>query len=140
MNCSSSLSSLVCIVSAGFACAATAQTLSAAPTDAPVFASSTLLAPVLSQRSAQAAATGSAAEPSAAASAAGAPAITLPAAAAAVRPDTRASSTLRRPLVPGRPHRPQVASAPAADDGWRSDTLYASPYTKSPYAEPGDPD
>jgi len=139
MNCSSSLSSLVCIVSAGFACAATAQTLSAAPTDAPVYASSTLLAPVPSQRSAQAAATRAAAEPSAAASAAGAPAITLPATAAVVQTDTRARGTLRRPLVPGRPHRPREASAPA-DDGWRSDTLYASPYARSPYAEPGDPD
>ncbi|WP_269502544.1 hypothetical protein [Burkholderia sp. IMCC1007] len=38
-----------------------------------------------------------------------------------------------------RPHRPQAASAPAGD-AWSTDTLYASPYTKSPYEPPGDPD
>ncbi|KVK96334.1 hypothetical protein WS93_24225 [Burkholderia cepacia] len=139
MNSTSSLSSLVCIVSASVACAAGAQTLPAAPADAPVFASSTLLAPVPQQRSAQTVATSAAAEPAAAASEVATSAVALPAASDAVPPGSRAQSQLRRPLVPRRPHRPQVASAPA-DDVWRSDTLYMSPYAKSPYAQPGDPD
>jgi hypothetical protein len=137
MNYSSSLSSFVCIVSAGFVGAAGAQTLPGTPADTPSFASSTLVAPVPPQRSAQAAAASAAADPAAAASApadAAAP-FTRPAA----RPDARARSALRRPLVPTRPHRTQVADAPA-DDVWRSDTVYASPYEKSPYGAPGDPD
>ncbi|MBP0712164.1 hypothetical protein ABXK61_02420 [Burkholderia sola] len=143
MNFSSSLAPFVCIVSTGFLCTAGAQTLSGTPADTSPFASSTLVAPVPPQRSAQAAGASAAAEPaaaaSAAASAATAPAIARSAASAAVQPDTRARVALRRPLVPTRPHRAQVAHAPA-DDVWRSDTLYASPYAKSPYAEPGDRD
>ncbi|MBR8233287.1 hypothetical protein K6W26_29685 [Burkholderia sp. AU42008] len=143
MNFSSSLAPFVCIVSTGFVCAAGAQTLPGSPADTPPFASSTLVAPVPPQRSAQAVGPSAAAEPvataSAAASGATAPAIAGSAASAAVQPDTRARVTLRRPLVPARPHRAQVANAPA-DDVWRSDTLYASPYAKSPYAEPGDRD
>ncbi len=139
MNFSSSLSSFVCIVSAGFACAAGAQTLSGTPADTPPFASSTLPGPVPTQRSAQSAVAKAAAEPAAPASADAAPAFTRPAANAAVQPDARARSTLRRPLVPARPHRAQVANTPA-DDVWRSDTLYASPYAKSPYDVPGGPD
>ncbi|RKU04550.1 hypothetical protein C7H84_04855 [Burkholderia sp. Nafp2/4-1b] len=145
MNFSSSLSSLssfVCIVAAGSACTAGAQTLPAAPADTPVVASSTLLAPVPPQRSAQAAAaaaTRAVTEPAAGASAIAVPVVALTAASAAAQADTRAHTTLRRPLVPARPHRPQAASAPA-DDVWRSDTAYASPYATSPYAAPGDPD
>ncbi|AOI95406.1 hypothetical protein WS66_07020 [Burkholderia sp. LA-2-3-30-S1-D2] len=139
MNCSSSLSSLVCIVSAGIACAVNAQTLPAVAADAPVFASSAVLPPAPLQRSAQAAATSDAADPAATASGAATPAFGRPAASATVQPDTRARGMLRRPLVPGRPHRPQVVSAPAADV-WRSDRLYESPYAKSPYEQPGDPD
>ena len=137
MNFSSSLAPFVCIVSTGFLCTAGAQTLSGTPADTSPFASSTLVAPVPPQRSAQAAGAHAAAEPAATASAA-ASAATAPA-SAAVQPDTRARIALRRPLVPTRPHRAQVAHAPA-DDVWRSDTLYASPYAKSPYAEPGDRD
>ncbi|WP_176015337.1 hypothetical protein [Burkholderia sp. BCC0398] len=137
MNFSSSLAPFVCIVSTGFLCTAGAQTLSGTPADTSPFASSTLVAPVPPQRSAQAAGANAAAEPAATASAA-ASAATAPA-SAAVQPDTRARIALRRPLVPTRPHRAQVAHAPA-DDVWRSDTLYASPYAKSPYAEPGDRD
>ncbi|OXI29841.1 hypothetical protein CFB89_21545 [Burkholderia sp. AU16741] len=133
MNFSSSLTPFVCIVSTGFLCTAGAQTLSGTPADTPPFASSTLVASVSPQRSAQAA------DAVTAASAATAPAIARSAASAAVQPDTRARIALRRPLVPTRPHRAQVANAPA-DDVWRSDTLYASPYAKSPYAKPGDRD
>ncbi|RQR36163.1 hypothetical protein DIE23_08150 [Burkholderia sp. Bp9143] len=136
MNCSSSLSSLVCIVSVGAACAVNAQTLPAVPADAPVFASSVMRPPVPLQRPAQATATSDTAEPSAAASGAAAPAFALP---AAVQPETRARGTLRRPLVPVRPHRPQVAGTPA-DDVWRDDRLYESPYAKSPYEQPGNSD
>lgn len=131
MNFSSSLAPFLYIASAGFVCAAGAQTLSGTPADTPLLASSTLVAPVPPQRSAQA--VGAAAT----ASAAVAPALARSAASTAAQPDTRARITLRRPLVPARPHRPQVANAPT-DDVWRSDTLYASPYAKSPYAEPGD--
>ncbi|OXJ10020.1 hypothetical protein [Burkholderia sp. HI2500] len=131
MNFSSSLSSFVCIVSAGFVCAAGAQTLSSSPADTPSLASSTLPGLVPPQRSAQAAV--------ARAAAAAAPALTRSAASAAVQPDPRAHSTLRRPLVPARPHRAQVASTPA-DDVWGSNTLYASPYAKSPYDAPAEPD
>lgn len=136
MNCTSSLSSLLCIVSASLACTAGAQTPPAALADAPVFASSTLLAPVPQQRSAQTTAKSAAVEPAAAASEVATSAFTLPAAAP---PESRAQSKLRRPIVPGRPHRPQAASAPA-NDVWSSDTLYTSPYAKSPYAQPGDQD
>ncbi|HEF5869912.1 TPA: hypothetical protein SAY52_000469 [Burkholderia cenocepacia] len=143
MNFSSSLSSFVCIVSAGFVCAAGAQTLSGTPADTPSFASSTLPSPVPPQLppqpSAQVAAASAAAEPAAPASANAAPALSRPAASAAVQPDPRARSRLRRPLVPARPHRAQVASTPA-DDVWGSDALYTSPYAKSPYEAPGDPD
>ncbi|MET3821013.1 hypothetical protein ACVK00_004773 [Burkholderia sp. PvR073] len=143
MNCSASLSSLVCIVSACVACAAGAQTVPATPADAPVFASSTPLAPVPLQRSAQTAITGAATEPAAAASDVAAPAAALPAAlpaaSTAAAPESRARGALRRPLVPRRPHRPQVADAPT-EDLWHTGTLYTSPYAKSPYAQPGDPD
>ncbi|WP_236873260.1 hypothetical protein [Burkholderia sp. MSMB0856] len=139
MNCSSSLSSLVCIVSVGFACAVNAQTLPAVPADAPALASSAVLPPAPLQRSAQAAATNDAADPAATASGVATPAFARPAASAAVQPDTRARGMLRRPLVPGRPHRSHVAVAPA-DDVWRSDRLYESPYAKSPYEQPGVPD
>ncbi|WP_230946475.1 hypothetical protein [Burkholderia territorii] len=139
MNCSSSLSSFVCIVLAGIACAVNAQTSPAVPADAPAFASSAALPPAPLQRSAQAAPTVDAADPAAAASAVAMPALAHPAAGTAGESGTRARRTLRRPLVPGRPHPPQPASAPA-DDTWRSDTLYASPYAKSPYEHPGDPD
>ncbi|WP_407972378.1 hypothetical protein ACJ51O_21755 [Burkholderia pyrrocinia] len=141
MNCSSSLSSLsslmslVCILSAGFACAADAQSVRSDPADAPAFASSALIAPAPLQRSAQTATAGIAT----AASDAAAPDLAPPGIRTAAEPASRARSTLRRPLVPGRPSRPKAASAPA-DDLWRSDTLYASPYTTSPYAQPGDPD
>ncbi|HGL6718601.1 hypothetical protein NTJ56_27995 [Burkholderia contaminans] len=139
MNFSSSLSSFVCIVSAGVVCAAGAQTLSSSPADTPSFASSTLPGPVPPQRSAQAAVARAAAEPATPASATAASALTRPAASAAVQPDPRAHGTLRRPLVPARPHRAQVASTPA-DDVWGSGTLYASPYAKSPFDAPADPD
>ncbi|WP_175709831.1 hypothetical protein [Burkholderia ambifaria] len=143
MNCSASLSSVVCIVSACFACAAGAQTLPGAPADAPVFASSTPLAPVPLQRSAQAAITGAAAEPAAAASDVASTAVALPAALPAASttatPESRGRGALRRPLVPTRPHRPPVADAPT-EDPWHTGTLYTSPYEKSPYAQPGDPD
>ncbi|WP_243772156.1 hypothetical protein [Burkholderia anthina] len=137
MNCPSPLSSLVCIVSACLACAAAAQT----PPDAPVSASSTLPAPLVLQRSAQTAARGAAAESDTPASGVAAPgfAFPLPATRAAAQPESRPRSALRRPLVADRPHRPQAASAPAGD-AWSSDTLYASPYAKSPYEQPGDPD
>ncbi|WP_258048588.1 MULTISPECIES: hypothetical protein [Burkholderia] len=137
MNFSSSLAPFLYIASAGFVCAAGAQTLSGTPADTPLLASSTRVAPVPPQRSAQAPGAAAIAEPAATASAAAAPALARSAASVAVQPDTRARITLRRPLVPARPHRPQVANAPT-DDVWRSDTLYASPYAKSPYAEPGD--
>ncbi|MFP3505216.1 hypothetical protein [Burkholderia sp. SIMBA_062] len=143
MNCSASLSSLVCIVSACVACAAGAQTLPATPADAPAFASSTPLAPVPLQRSAQTAIAGAPAEPAATASDVAAPAAALPAALAtastAAAPESRARGALRRPLVPTRPHRPQVADA-RTEDLWHTGTLYTSPYEKSPYALPGDPD
>ena len=139
MNCSSSLSLLVCIATAGIVCTVNAQTLPAVPADAPVFASSAALPPVPLQRSAQAAATSAAVDPAAAASGVAMSASSRPAASAAVQPETRARSTLRRPRVPGRPHRPQVASAPA-NDGWHNDRSYASPYAKSPYEQPDDPD
>ncbi|WP_244109252.1 hypothetical protein [Burkholderia anthina] len=141
MNSPSPLSSLVCIVSACLAGAATAQTLPAAPADAPVSASSALPAPLVLQRSAQTAAPGAAAESDTPASDVAAPgfALPLPAARAAAQPESRPRSPLRRPLVADRPHRTQAASAPAGD-AWRSDTLYASPYAKSPYEQPGDPD
>ncbi|WP_175941970.1 hypothetical protein [Burkholderia pyrrocinia] len=135
MNCSSSLSSLVCILSASFACAADAQSMRSDPGDAPAVASSALIAPTPLQRSAQTATAGIAT--SASDAAASNPA--LAGTGAAAEPASRARSTLRRPLVPGRPSHPKAASAPA-DDAWRSDTLYASPYTTSPYAQPGDPD
>ena len=146
MNCSASLSSVVCIVSACVACAVDAQNLPATPADAPVFASSTPLAPVPLQRSAQTAITaitGAAAEPATAASdvastAAALPAA-LPAASTAAAHESRGRGALRRPLVPTRPHRPQVTDAPT-EDLWRTGTLYTSPYEKSPYAQPGDPD
>lgn len=135
MNCSSSLSSFVCILSAGFACTATAQSVHSDPADAPAFASSALIAPVPLQRSAQTTTAGVAAS----ASDGAAPNLALPGIRTAEEPASRARSTLRRPLVQGRPSRPKAASAPA-DDLWRSDTLYASPYTTSPYAQAGDPD
>ncbi|WP_034177424.1 hypothetical protein [Burkholderia ambifaria] len=138
MNCSASLSSLVCTVSACVACAAGAQTLPATP----AFASSTPLTPVPLQRSAQTAIAGAAAEPATAASDVAAPAAALPAALGAAStvaaPESRARGALRRPLVPRRPHRPQVADAPT-EDLWHTGTLYTSPYEKSPYAQPGDP-
>ncbi|WP_322023082.1 hypothetical protein [Burkholderia sp. BCC1977] len=68
-----------------------------------------------------------------------APAAALPAANPAARPESRARGMLRRPLVPTRPHRPQVADA-ATENVWHTGTLYASPYAKSPYEQPGDPD
>ncbi|MBR8343337.1 hypothetical protein KDX40_06205 [Burkholderia ambifaria] len=146
MNCSASLSSVACIVSACFACAAGAQTLPATSANAPVFASSTPLAPVPLQRSAQAAITaitGAAAEPATAASDVASPTAALPAAlpaaSTAAAPESRARGALRRPLVPTRPHRPQVTDAPI-EDLWHTGTLYTSPYEKSPYAQPGDPD
>ncbi|NHL68803.1 hypothetical protein EIB72_20680 [Burkholderia ambifaria] len=139
MNCSASLSSLVCIVSACVACAAGAQTLPATPADAPAFSSSTPLAPVPLQRSAQTAITGAAAEPATAASDIAASAAALPAASTAAAHESRGRGALRRPLVPTRPHRPQVTDAPT-EDLWHTGTLYTSPYEKSPYAQPGDPD
>ncbi len=139
MNCSASLSSVVCIVSACFACAAGAQTLPATSADAPVFPSSTPLAPVPLQRSAQTSITGAAAAPATAASDVAASAAALPAASTAAAPESRARGALRRPLVPTRPHRPPVADAPT-EDPWHTGTLYTSPYEKSPYAQPGDPD
>ncbi|AFQ50812.1 hypothetical protein [Burkholderia cepacia] len=142
MNCPLSLSSLVCIVSAGLAGAAAAQTWPATPAGAPVFASSTPLAPMPLQRSAQTAVASAAAEPAAAASEVAAPSAALPAASTAASPESlesRARGTLRRPLVPSRPHRPQVANA-STDDLWHAGMLYTSPYAKSPYAQPGDPD
>ncbi|AEA65933.1 hypothetical protein [Burkholderia gladioli] len=139
MNFSSSLSSFVCIVSTGFVCTAGAQTLSGPPADTPSFASSTLPGTAPLQRSEQAAAVSPAVEPAAPASANAAPELTRPAASAAVQAGTRAHGTLLRAFVPARPHRAQVASTPT-DDGWRSDTLYASPYAKSPYDAPADSD
>ncbi|UEP38063.1 hypothetical protein LL998_19060 [Burkholderia ambifaria] len=142
MNCSASLSSLVCIVSACVACAAGAQTLPATSAGAPVFSSSTPLAPVPLQRSAQTAITaitGAAAEPATAASDIAASAAALPAASTAAAPESRGRGALRRPLVPTRPHRPPVTDAPT-EDPWHTGTLYTSPYEKSPYAQPGDPD
>ncbi|WP_185640635.1 MULTISPECIES: hypothetical protein [unclassified Burkholderia] len=139
MNCSASLSSLVCIVTAGIAGAAGAQTLPTTPADAPVLASSTLPAPVPLQRSAQAATGSAAAAPVAAASDVATPAAALPAASTVASPDSRARGALRRPLVPMRPHRPQVVDA-ATEDVWHTGSLYTSPYAKSPYAQPGDPD
>ncbi|NIF41140.1 hypothetical protein F3J14_09630 [Burkholderia sp. Tr-862] len=139
MNCSASLSSLVCIVSACVACAAGAQTVPATPADAPDFASSTPLAPVPLQRSAQTAITGAATKPATAASDVAAPAAALPAASTAAAPESRARGALRRPLVPTRPHRSPVADVPT-EDLWHTGTLYTSPYAKSPYAQPGDPD
>ncbi|MGY6242794.1 hypothetical protein [Burkholderia ambifaria] len=142
MNCSASLSSVVCIVSACVACAAGAQTLPATSADAPVFAPSTPLAPVPLQRSAQTAITaitGAAAEPATAASDVASPGAALPAASTAAAPESRARGALRRPLVPTRPHRPPVTDAPT-EDPWHTGTLYTSPYEKSPYAQPGDPD
>ncbi|WP_155624482.1 hypothetical protein [Burkholderia diffusa] len=139
MNCPSSLSSLVCIALAGIACAVNAQTLPAVPADTPAFASAAVLPSTSLQRPAQAAATSDAADRAAAASAIAVPALARPAAGAAGQPDTRARRTLRRSLVPRRPHRPQLADAPA-DDAWRGDTLYTSPYAKSPYEQPGEPD
>lgn len=142
MNCSASLSSVVCIVSACFACAAGAQTFPATP----AFASSSPLAPVPLQRSAQAAITaitGAAAEPATAASDVASPTAVLPAAlpaaSTAAAPESRGRGALRRPLVPTRPHRPSVADAPT-EDLWHTGTLYASPYEKSPYTQPGDPE
>ncbi|MBR8252820.1 hypothetical protein KDW51_03445 [Burkholderia ambifaria] len=139
MNCSASLSSVVCIVSACFACAAGAQNLPATP----VFASSTPLAPVPLQRSAQAAITGAAAEPATAASDVASTAVALPAAlpaaSTAAAPESRGRGAQRRPLVPTRPHRPSVDDAPT-EDLWHTGTLYASPYEKSPYTQPGDPE
>ncbi|KAB0643768.1 hypothetical protein F7R21_05795 [Burkholderia latens] len=132
MNFSSSLPSFVFIASAGFMCAAGAQTLSRAPADTPSFASSPNVATVPPQRSAQAATASAAAEPAATAFAG-------PASSAAAQPGARARSTLRRPLVPTRPHRAQATLPPADYDVWRNDTLYASPYEKSQYAEPGTP-
>ncbi len=139
MNCSASLSSFVCLVSACVACAAGAQTLPATPADAPDFASSTPLAAVPLQRSAQAAITGAAAAASDVAAPAAALPAALPAASTAAAPESRARGALRRPLVPTRPHRPQVTDAPT-EDPWHTGTLYTSPYEKSPYAQPGDPD
>jgi len=63
----------------------------------------------------------------------------LPAASTAAAPESRGRGALRRPLVPTRPHRPPVADAPT-EDPWHTGTLYTSPYEKSPYAQPGDPD
>lgn len=139
MNCSASLSSIVCIVSTCFACAVDAQNLPATPADAPVFASSTPLAPVPLQRSAQAAITGAAAEPATGASDVTASGAALPAASTAAAPESGGRGAPRRPLVPTRPHRPPVTDAPT-EDFWHTGTLYASPYEKSPYAQPGDPD
>ncbi|QQK04390.1 MULTISPECIES: hypothetical protein [Burkholderia] len=141
MNSPSPLSSLVCIVSACLAGAAPAQTPPAAPADAPVSASSTLSAPPVLQRSAQTAAPGAAAESDTPASDVAAPGFAFPLAAtrAAAQPESRPRSALRRPLVANRPHRPQAASAPATD-AWSADTLYSSPYAKSPYEQPGPPD
>ncbi|WP_282510314.1 hypothetical protein [Burkholderia cepacia] len=138
MNCSLSLSSLVCILSAGFACAADAQSLRPDPADTPAFISPAAIDPTLPiprQRSAQTAAV-SAATP---ASDSAAPGLALPATRADVEPESRARGVLRRPLVPSRPGRPKAASA-SGDGAWDTGTLYASPYTTSPYAQPGDAD
>ncbi len=87
--------------------------------------------------------TGAAAEPATAASDVASPTAalpaSLPAASTAATPESRGRGALRRPLVPTRPHRPQVADAPI-EDLWHTGTLYTSPYEKSPYAQPGDPD
>jgi len=100
-------------------------------------------APVPLQRSAQAAITGAAAEPATAASDVASTAVALPAAlpaaSTAAAPESRGRGALRRPLVPTRPHRPSVADAPT-EDLWHTGTLYASPYEKSPYTQPGDPE
>ncbi|WP_241337691.1 hypothetical protein [Burkholderia stabilis] len=135
MNCHSSLASLV-ILSAGFACAAGAQSLPADSADAPVFASSPSLAPPRRQRSAQIPPASAAV--ATAASDVSASALARPGSLVAAEPDSRSHRTLRRPLVPSRPHRASAASAAA--DGWSSDTLYASPYATSPYVQPNDPD
>lgn len=138
MNCSLSLSSLVCILSASFACAADAQSLRPEPADTSAFISPATTAsarPIPRQRSAQPA-TVSAATPT---SDSAAPGLALPGTHTDAEPESRARGVLRRPLVPSRPGRPKAASA--ADDGvWDTGTLYASPYTTSPYTQPGDAD
>lgn len=124
---------------ASVAGAAGAQTLPATSADAPVAASSMLLVPVPLQRSAQTAMANATAEPAAAASEVAAPGAALPAARTAAAPESRARGALRRPLVPMRPHRPKVVDT-ATENVWQTGTLYTSPYAKSPYARPGDPD
>ncbi|MDR0243595.1 MAG: hypothetical protein LBJ65_18525 [Burkholderia sp.] len=138
MNCSLSLSSLVCILSAGFACAADAQSLRPAPADTPAFTSPAAIAPAVPiprQRSAQTATVGAATS----ASDSAAPGLALRGILADAEPESRARGVLRRPLVPSRPGRPKAASA-SGDGAWDTGTLYASPYTTSPYAQPSDTD
>ncbi|MBN3825767.1 hypothetical protein G3O00_19355 [Burkholderia sp. Ac-20384] len=141
MNCSVSLSSLVCILSAGFACAADAQSLRPDPVDTPAFTSPAAIVPALPtlpvprQRSAQTA-TANAATP---ASESASPGLALPGTRADAEPEARARGVLRRPLAPSRPSRPKAASA-SGDGAWDTGTLYASPYTTSPYAQPDDTD
>lgn len=138
MNCSLSLSSLVCILSAGFACTADAQSLRPDPADTPAFTSPAAIAPALPvprQRSAQTETVSAAT----AASGAAAPGLALPGTRADAEPESRARGVLRRPLAPSRPGRPKAASA-SGDGAWDTGTLYASPYTTSPYAQPGDTD
>ncbi|MGS0891023.1 hypothetical protein ACVBGC_00485 [Burkholderia stagnalis] len=125
MNCSSFLPSLVCILSAGFACGAGAQSLPDDAADTPVFASSALLAPPPLQHSAQLPAASAVAVPDASRPVTSEPVVS--------DADARARRTLRRPLVPSKPGRPRAASVPD-DSVWSSDKLYASPYATSPYA------
>ncbi|WP_260449845.1 hypothetical protein [Burkholderia contaminans] len=138
MNCSFSLSSLACILSAGFACSADAQSLRPDPADAPAFTSPAAIVqtlPVPRQRSAQTATVGAATP----ASDSAAPGLAPPGPRADTEPESRARGVLRRPLAPSRPGRPKAASA-SGDGAWDTGTLYASPYTTSPYAQPGDTD
>ncbi len=136
MNCSLSLSSLICILSAGIACAADAQSLHPDPADTSTFISPRAVLPALPiprQRSAQTATVSSATPNSDSA----APGLALPGIHADAEPESRARGALRRPLVPKRPGRPKEASAPG-DGAWDTGTLYASPYTASPYTQRGD--
>ncbi|KVH46044.1 hypothetical protein WJ39_20015 [Burkholderia diffusa] len=55
-------------------------------------------------------------------------------ASAAVLPST----SLQRPAQAAATS--DAADRAAADDAWRGDTLYTSPYAKSPYEQPGEPD
>lgn len=138
MNCSLSLSSLVCILSAGFASAVDAQTLRPAPADTPAAISPAEIAPALPiprQRSAQTATAGAAVPASDSASQGLAPLGVR----ADAEPESRARGVLRRPLVSSRPARPKAASA-SGDGAWDTGTLYASPYATSPYTQRGDTD